>query len=72
MRYQDVFAKLSSTQNDPNRPNEPLSTGSTPNLSEGWLSDDDDDVQDIKGNTVKSEDIGPLLGGFADADSSMS
>ena len=40
----------------------------TPSASEGWISGEDD-VEEMKGSRpVKSHGIGPLLGGFADAD----
>jgi hypothetical protein len=67
LRYQDVLAKMppqDRTSKSKQYPNE-----NTPSASEGWLSDDDE-VEEVKGCTpVKSEGIGPLLGGFADADS---
>jgi len=42
---------------------------STLNVSDGWMLEEDD-VEGMESHTaVKSEDIGPLLGGFADAES---
>jgi hypothetical protein len=39
----------------------------TPNASDGWISDEDD-VEEMKSYMpVKSDGVGPLLGGFADA-----
>ncbi|CZS96941.1 hypothetical protein WAI453_010258 [Rhynchosporium graminicola] len=67
VRYQDVLGKISAMG--------PLMTtyqypiDQTPTASDGWLSDDDE-VEEMKGHTpVKSDSIGALLGGFADADS---
>ncbi|KAK6597552.1 hypothetical protein H4I95_09823 [Botrytis cinerea] len=40
-------------------------------ISDGWASDDEDVEEMKKYKPVKSEDVGPLLGGFADAESTM-
>jgi len=66
IRYQDVLAKLSANQL-PGTAHQ-LSAGSMPNVSDGWISEGDD-VEEIKDHPfAKSEDVGPLIGGFADAD----
>ncbi|KAH8587143.1 late endosomal/lysosomal adaptor and MAPK and MTOR activator-domain-containing protein [Bisporella sp. PMI_857] len=65
-RYQDVLAKLSANGLTHSAPH--LSVDNTPPISDGWISEEDD-VEEAKGHgLVKSEDVGPLLGGFADAD----
>jgi hypothetical protein len=69
LHYQDVLAKMSTNELS-TKPNQ-LPAENTPNASDGWISDDDD-VEEMKAyKPVKSEGIGPLLGGFADADSAM-
>ncbi|KAH6714255.1 late endosomal/lysosomal adaptor and MAPK and MTOR activator-domain-containing protein [Leptodontidium sp. MPI-SDFR-AT-0119] len=69
VRYQDVLAKISAS--DPSSKTNQYPTDHTPIASDGWASDDED-VEEMKGHTpVKSEGIGALLGGFADADSAM-
>jgi len=66
LRYQDVLAKMSSKGLSA-RTNQ-ASTESIPNNSDGWISEEDD-AEEAKGiTTVKSESVGPLLGGFADAE----
>jgi len=66
-RYQDVLAKL-STKGLAKTTNQQLNDGAS-NPSDGWLSDDDN-VDDFRGiHAIKSETTGPLLGGFADAES---
>lgn len=65
LKYQDVLAKISTK--DPSNVTNQSSTDATPNISDGWISDEDE-VEEAKGlGTIKSEDLGPLLGGFADA-----
>jgi hypothetical protein len=65
LRYQDVLAKMST--NDQSRAF-PFSTGSTPNISDGWISEEEG-AEEPKGfKPVKSDNVGPLLGGFADAE----
>jgi hypothetical protein len=67
LKYQDVLAKM-STKGLSNETNQ-SSIDATPNISDGWISDEDE-VEEAKGlGTIKSEDVGPLLGGFADAQS---
>lgn len=69
LRYQDVLAKI-STPDIATKPNQYLAEN-TPAPSEGWISDEEDpeDMQSHK--PVKSDGIGPLLGGFGDAETSM-
>jgi len=66
LRYQDVLAKMSA-KGDSSTTNQ-LSAESTPNISDGWISEEDDAVEDKGSRAVKSKDVGPLVGGFADAD----
>jgi len=69
LRYQDVLAKM-STQDQLSQTKH-ASADNTPIVSDGWISEDDD-MEEMKRHTpVKSEGIGPLLGGFADAESAM-
>jgi hypothetical protein len=67
--YRDVLAKM-STNEASNKANQPPAEN-TQESSDGWLSEEDE-VEEMKTYTpVKSEGIGPLLGGFSDADSAM-
>lgn len=65
-RYQDILAKIL---------NPALSDSANPlsslNASDGWASEEDveDDAQ-VYGQ-IKVEDVGPILGGFADAETAM-
>jgi hypothetical protein len=69
LHYQDVLAKMST--DDQSIRAKPLSAENTPNVSDGWLSEEDD-LEEMKNyKPVKSDGIGPLLGGFADANSAM-
>lgn len=69
LRYQDVLAKVSALDLS-SQPNQ-YPTDSTPNFSDGWISDEEE-IEESKIHTpIKSEGIGPLLGGFADAESAM-
>jgi hypothetical protein len=69
LHYQDVLAKM-STNDLSTKPNQFL-TDNIPNAPDGWASEDDD-LEEMKTyKPIKSEGIGPLLGGFADADSVM-
>lgn len=63
LRYQDVLTKISANgrSNDTTH----LSADNTPNISDGWISEEDDAEG---GPTAKPADVGPLLGGFADAE----
>jgi len=66
LRYQDVLAKISTKGQSTKTTH--LSAESTPNMSDGWISEEDDE-DEIKGRPpIKSADVGPLLGGFADAE----
>jgi hypothetical protein len=66
LRYQDVLTKISA-RGQSAKTSHP-SPDSTPNISDGWISEEDD-AGDIEGRSpVKSADVGPLLGGFADAE----
>ncbi|KAB8293750.1 hypothetical protein EYC80_009235 [Monilinia laxa] len=69
LRYQDVLAKM-PTQDESNNTKQPPVEGTHP-ISDGWMSDDEDVEETKKYRPVKSEDVGPLLGGFADAESAM-
>ena len=65
LRYQDVLAKMSS-HDQSGKPNQ-FPDENTHNASDGWISDEDD-VEEMKSyRPVKSDGVGPLLGGFADA-----
>jgi len=67
LHYQDVLAKMSAL-GSPQESNQ-FPNAHTPTVSDGWISEDDD-VEEMKNyRPVKSEGIGPLLGGFADAES---
>ncbi|CAG8953609.1 hypothetical protein HYFRA_00010068 [Hymenoscyphus fraxineus] len=69
LRYQDLLAKMSS--DDQSIRAKPLSAENTPNVSDGWLSEEDD-LEEMKSyRPVKSDGIGPLLGGFENAESAM-
>jgi hypothetical protein len=69
LHYQDVLAKV-STNEAPTKYTQ-FPSENAQDASDGWLSEDDE-VEEIKTFTpVKSEGIGPLLGGFADADSAV-
>jgi len=66
LRYQDVLTKMSAK--GLSNKSDLLSTESTPNISDGWISEEDE-LEEAKGRTpVKSDNVGPLLGGFADAE----
>lgn len=70
LRYQTVLAKMSahdqSSKAKHQQPNE-----NTLSASEGWISGDDEVEETKSCKPVKSEGIGSILGGFADADSVM-
>lgn len=66
LRYQDVLTKIHTNTQSAKATH--LSAESVPNISDGWISEEDD-AEEIKGRPpIKSADVGPLLGGFADAD----
>jgi len=65
LRYQDVLAKMST--NDQSKALL-LPAESTPSISDGWISEDEG-LEEPKGyKPVRSDNVGPLLGGFADAE----
>lgn len=66
MRYQDVLAKMSAKELS-NRSDQ-LSSESIPNVSDGWIYEEDEGEEAKDNRTVKSQSVGPLLGGFADAE----
>lgn len=69
LRYQDVLAKLSD--NEPSTKSNRFASENTQIASDGWALEDED-AEEMKGyKPVKSDGIGPLLGGFGDADSAM-
>jgi hypothetical protein len=69
LHYQDVLAKMSKIETSTKTNQFPAEL--TQEASDGWLSKDEQ-VEEIKTYTlVKSEGVGPLLGGFSDADSAM-
>lgn len=64
LRYQDVFAKVSIPGAASNS-NQSMAEN-TPVPSEGWISDEED-LEDMQSHKpVKSDGVGPLLGGFAE------
>jgi hypothetical protein len=65
LRYREVLAKLSASDQSKTLS---LSTESTSNLSDGWMSEEDGPEEPKGYQTVRLEKIGPLLGGFADAE----
>ncbi|RDL36963.1 Uncharacterized protein BP5553_04396 [Venustampulla echinocandica] len=69
LRYQDVLAEMSA-HDQPSKARQ-VSAENTPNVSDGWISEDDDGEEMKRYKPVKSEGIGPLLGGFADAEPAM-
>lgn len=69
LRYQDVLAKLSESNEYGTSDHPPPGERS---FSDGWMSEDEAAERAHFNKTVKSGDGGPLLGGFADADSAMS
>jgi hypothetical protein len=62
LRYHDVLTKISASRQSNGKAH--LSVDNTLYISDGWISDDDAEVEP----QTKPADIGPLLGGFADAD----
>lgn len=69
LQYQDVLAKMPTQEESSNTKQTPVE-GTHP-VSDGWISDDEDVEEMKKYKPVKSEDVGRLLGGFADAESAM-
>lgn len=67
LRYQDVLAKMSASR--PSSKSNQYPSDTTLDVSDGWITDEDD-LEEIKSCTpIKSQGIGPLLGRFADAES---
>lgn len=62
VRYQDVLTKISANGQSTSIIHQ--AADSTPNISDGWISEEDD----AEGVPPKPADVGPLLGGFADAE----
>lgn len=69
LRYQDVLAKI-STPDIATKANQ-YQADNTPAPSEGWISDEEDLEEMQSHKPVKSDGVGPLLGGFADAETTM-
>jgi hypothetical protein len=46
----------------------PLAVENTPNISDGWVSEEDGAYEPKSDEPVKSDNVGRLLGGFADAE----
>lgn len=65
LRYQDVLAKMST--NDRSKALPPAAE-SIPNISDGWISEEDGAGEPKIDDAVTSDNVGPLLGGFADAE----
>lgn len=65
LRYQDVLAKMSI--NDQSKALPPTAEN-TPNISDGWISEEDVAGEPKTEEPIKSDNVGPLLGGFADAE----
>ena len=66
LRYQDVLAKMST--NDQSKALLPFAAENMPNISDGWVSEDEGAGEPKSDELVKSDNVGPLLGGFADAE----
>lgn len=62
LRYQDVLTKISASRQSNGKTH--LSVDNTPYISDGWISEDDTEEEP----PAKRADVGPLLGGFADAE----
>jgi len=69
LRYQDLLAKMSAHERS--TATKRLSAESASNISDGWVSEEEDTGEIKDSKAIKSEDIGPLLGGFADAYTAM-
>lgn len=63
VRYQDVLTKISANGQSINSTYQ--SADNTPNISDGWISEEDDTEGRV---LAKSADVGPLLGGFGDVE----
>lgn len=65
--YQDVIAKMSTNDQDQSKALQ-LPAGLTPNFSDGWMSEGEGADEPKGHKSVVSDNVRPLLGGFADAD----
>lgn len=65
LRFQDVLAKMSTEQDSMEEP----PTGTVSPECDGWIVNGEETDVDNDFKVVKSEDIGPLLGGFTDIES---
>lgn len=63
LRYQDVLTKISA--NGESNDKSHLSVDNAPYISDGWISEEDEADSEPP---AKPTDVGPLLGGFADAE----
>lgn len=63
LRYQDVLTKISA--NGESKDKFHLSVDNTPYTSDGWISEEDEADSEPP---AKPANVGPLLGGFADAE----
>ena len=68
LQYQDVLGKISTNNESGKYKKVPAENNL--NVSDGWMSEDEE-VEESKGSNVKTADVGPLLGGFADAETAM-
>lgn len=66
LRYQDVLLKMSASNTSGQSDHQALDSGL--NVSDGWASDDEVDEPGSSFTPIKSEGVGPLLGGFSDAE----
>lgn len=69
LRYQDVLARVSAP--DASSKANQYHAESIPNPEDGWASDEEDMEESKIHSPVKSDGIGSLLGGFADAETAM-
>lgn len=69
LRYQDVLTKI-SVPDQPSSTSQPLQE-SFPNMSDGWMVEEDDTRETKSSPGIKSTNVGPLLGGFEDVESAM-
>jgi streptomycin 6-kinase len=69
LRYQGVLAKMSA--HDSSNQAQHATNETILSASEGWISGDEEAEEMKSCKAVKSDGIGPLLGGFADADSAI-
>ncbi|RDW75239.1 hypothetical protein BP6252_06381 [Coleophoma cylindrospora] len=69
LRYQDILAKVTANTQKEALPQFQSTSNTT--ATDGWISDEDDLEEAKTFSPVKSADLGPLVGGFADAESAM-